>query len=280
MLRRGGGIRAPQDGRSRPAREWALCLSFAPSFAKPCARPIWARDPHPPLATPEAPQAPLATPAAETPETIAANAEWLQRNRNIVGAAAAVVLALIVGGLYYFQSYLPEQNAEALDQMSGAQRFFEKDSFNLALQGRGQNPGFEQIIDDYPGTKAANLARLYAGLSYLNLKRYGEAVEALEAYDKGKNMLSATAEGALGKAHEAQGDYAAAAKAYLAAADRVPNAQTSPDWLMQAGRAFELASDTDGALRAYRRIARDYPTSSEGQQVEKYIARLAPDSED
>lgn len=232
------------------------------------------------MATPEAPQAPLATPAAETPETIAANAEWLQRNRNVVFGAVGVVLALIVGGLYYFQSYLPEQNAEALDQMSGAQRFFEKDSFNLALQGRGQNPGFEQIIDDYPGTKAANLARLYAGLSYLNLKRYGEAVEALEAYDKGKNMLSATAEGALGKAHEAQGDYAAAAKAYLAAADRVPNAQTSPDWLMQAGRAFELASDTDGALRAYRRIARDYPTSSEGQQVEKYIARLAPDSED
>jgi hypothetical protein len=51
--------------------------------------------------------------------------------------------------------------------MFQAVRYFESDSLNLALNGDGNNLGFLQIVEDYSGTKAGNLANYYAGVIYL-----------------------------------------------------------------------------------------------------------------
>ncbi len=51
---------------------------------------------------------------------------------------------------------------EALKQMFVAENLFEKDSFNMALNGDGNAPGFLEIIDKYSSTPSGNLANYYA----------------------------------------------------------------------------------------------------------------------
>ena len=50
------------------------------------------------------------------------------------------------------------KNEEAAADMYYAERFFEMDSFNLALNGYGTYPGFLNVIDDYGISKSAKIA--------------------------------------------------------------------------------------------------------------------------
>ena len=58
-----------------------------------------------------------------------------------------------------------------------AEKYFELDSFNLALNGNTEHLGFLDIIDDYKRTKSANLANYYAGLCYYYLGDYELAID-------------------------------------------------------------------------------------------------------
>jgi tetratricopeptide (TPR) repeat protein len=231
----------------------------------------------------------MATPANPTPaptpaSPIAADstaaphvADWVERNRNLIFGIAAGVIVAVIAGVYYLVEYVPSRNTEGIEQMASAQRFYEKDSLDRAMRD-GQYPGLETLADEYSGTPAGNLSKLYLGLTQLRQKKYTEAAETIEGYSRGKNMVGVTALAALGFAYEGQQEYTKAADNFRRAADLVPNSQTTPYYLMQAARVLEYASENERAAELYRRIQREYPTSSEGQQVDKYIARLVPDT--
>ena len=53
---------------------------------------------------------------------------------------------------------------------------------HLALNGSGGKFGMLDITKEYKGTPAANLANYYAGLAYLNLKDYKNAVTYLDDF--------------------------------------------------------------------------------------------------
>lgn len=76
-----------------------------------------------------------------------------------------------------------------------------KDSlYNLALNGGEGKYGFLDIIDEYNGTKAANLANYSAGMAYLNMQKYQEAISHLEDFNSEDEILGALAKGGLGDA--------------------------------------------------------------------------------
>ena len=56
------------------------------------------------------------------------------------------------------------------------------DSVKLALNGDNINSGFAKIISKYSGTKAANLAKFYAGSCYLKLGDFNNAVKYLKRF--------------------------------------------------------------------------------------------------
>jgi hypothetical protein len=43
---------------------------------------------------------------------------------------------------------------------------------------------------------------------------------------------------------------------------------------MKAGELYELSGNYSEALKIYERIESDYPESTEGSSIEKYIARV------
>jgi len=197
-----------------------------------------------------------------------------QANPKLFSGILIGIVVLIGGLIWFYQSYLPEQEKEAQEQMIWAIRFFEKDSLDLALNGTSQYPGFLQLEKEYALTKSGELCKYYIGIIYLQKGQLDLAIDYLEDFDKGENFISASAYAALGAAYVEKGEYIKGAKNYLKAAEIRPNTYTSPIFLLDAAYAYELANMPVRALEIYQKIKKQYPNSEEGKQVDKYIARL------
>jgi tetratricopeptide (TPR) repeat protein len=188
-----------------------------------------------------------------------------------------IVGAIIVAvGIYFAFTkwYLKPLEEDAQKEMYIAERYFEKDSFNVALNGSGSYPGFLAIIDDYGLTKSANLAHYYAGICYKNMGKYSEAIEYLKKFDSDDQMLSNVALGSIGDCYAELGDLDEAIKYYKRAAKNVKNDFTSPIYLMRAGVLLESKGDYKSALEVFETIQNDFSKTYEGQQIEKYITRV------
>jgi tetratricopeptide (TPR) repeat protein len=185
------------------------------------------------------------------------------------------VLVIILGGYLFYKFGIQgpkEQNAETA--MYRAEQQFARDSFALALENPGGGfEGFLDIIDNYSGTDAANLANYYAGVSYLNLGRFEAAIEYLNDFSPAGNVTPAMKNGALGDAYSELGEFDNALSAYKKAADS-KNEFLSPYYLKKYGLLSEKQGDKEAALEAFQKIKKDYYDSSEALDIDKYIARV------
>ena len=103
--------------------------------------------------------------------------QFLEANSKLIGILIGAIVVISVGYMGLNKFYLEPRSTNAQEQMFMAQNYFEKDSFNLALNGDGNNPGFLDIIDEYGSTDAGNLANYYAGISYLHMGQYDNAIQ-------------------------------------------------------------------------------------------------------
>ncbi len=153
-----------------------------------------------------------------------------------------------------------------------AEMYFEQDSLSRALNGDGQYPGFLEIIDQYGLTKSANLATYYAGISYLKLGDFEQAIKYLKDFDGDDKVAGPMATGAIGDAYMEMDNLDKAIGYYIDAADQSDNELTAPLFLMKAGTACEIQGNYRKALELYKRIKKNYPRSFEGTQIDKYIS--------
>lgn len=199
---------------------------------------------------------------------------FIEENQKPITYAVGAVIILVIAFLGINRFYLQPRQDEANTQMFMAQNYFERDSFNLAINGDGNYLGFLDIIDDYGMTKAANLAKYYTGISYLHLGQYEDAIDYLKSFKTKDLLLGPIAEGAKGDARLELGDAQAALKHYRKAYQMNDNELTSPLYMMKAAKVLESQNDLNGALALYREIKEKYPETIEGQEADKYIARV------
>lgn len=217
----------------------------------------------------------------ENPEVIAEKLEgaehWVEQHPTVVfGILGALVL--ILGGYFGFRYYVDVQNDEAQREMFQAVRYFETDSLNLALKGDGNNLGFEQIIEDYSMTDAANLANFYAGAICLKQAKYQLAIFYLEDFNANDILIQARAYSLLGDAYMELTQYEDAARYYNKAANHKPNKFFSPTYLMKEALAYEKSNQPEKAIAVYEQIISEYWDSSEYQNARKLKARLETNS--
>jgi tetratricopeptide (TPR) repeat protein len=204
---------------------------------------------------------------------------FIDNNKNAVMIAGGVVLVLVVGLIYLFQSYLPTQNEKAQKAMYMAEFAFAKDSFALALNGQtlGANPykGFAFVAKDFGWTKAGKLANYYAGLCCLNLKQYDEAIAYLEKFSTDDPIIGALRLSAIGDAYMERNKKDEGIKYYEKAADFSDNETYTPFFLLKTGLAYEKAKKPEEAKKAFEKIRDQYPRSEEAQKIDAYIARVS-----
>ena len=174
----------------------------------------------------------------------------------IGGGILAVVLIAVI---YIFGKWIPDRELKAQNDIYMAQFAFEKDSFNIALNGGKTSEGkpfkgFLAVANDYGMTHTAKLANLYAGICYLNLKKYQEAVTYLDKGNVSDPVLGAIRLNDMGDAYSEMGKMDDAIGYYEKAAAYSDNEKFAPLFLLKAGMAYEKQKKLADAKKTYEKI--------------------------
>ncbi len=201
---------------------------------------------------------------------------FVEKNQTAI-FGGLVAFVLIIGGLFaYTYMYKAPRELESQEQMRQAQFQFERDSFALALTNPGGGyGGFLDIIDNYGGTKAANLANYYAGISYLNLGQYEAAISYLEDFKASDSVLPITKYGAMAAAYGEFQDFDNAIKYYNKAISAGNNEFLIAYYHKNIGLLYEKQGNFAESKKHFEEIKTNFPNSSESNDIDKFIARVA-----
>ncbi len=211
---------------------------------------------------------------SEVESTLTRTEQLIEDNQKMLTTVIGVIVLIVVAYLGFTRLYIQPREVDAQEQMFVAEQYFEKDSFSLAINGDGNYFGFLDIIEDYGMTNAANLASYYTGISYLKLGEYETAIEYLNDFETDDLLLVPVAEGAKGDAYQELGETDKALASYKKAYSGSTNEFTTPIFMMKAANLMESEGKLDEALVLYQTIKEEYPATTEGRNVEKYIARV------
>ena len=214
-------------------------------------------------------------------ETASKTEEWAVKNQKYIFVIVGLAAAIVLGYLGYNKFIAEPKGSEAMNEMFKAQQYFdeavngtEKDSlYTLALNGGEGKYGMLDIINEYGGTPAANLANYYAGMSYLNLKDYTNAITYLQDFSSDDVMLDAIAKGGIADAfvqlnqpEDALGYYEDAAKVSV-------NDFTTPMYLFKAGTTALTLGQKEKALTYFNRIKEEFSSSNEATNIDVFIGK-------
>ena len=209
-------------------------------------------------------------------ESASKTEEWVIKNQNYIFGVVGVV-ALVVLSIMGYNRYIAEPAAkEAMNEMYQAQTYFndavngvDQDSlFTLSLNGGEGKYGMLDIIDQYGSTPAGNLANYYAGMAYLNLKDYQNAITYLSAFSSSDKMLSPIAKGGIGDAFVQLNQLEDGLEYYQKAINDNTNEFTTPLYLLKASKvAIDLEQYTK-ASNYLNRIKDEFASSNEAKEVD------------
>ena len=147
-------------------------------------------------------------------ETLTRTEQFLEENYKSLLIGLGVIIVLVGIG-WLGKLYLSKRNDDAQSQMYQAERYLEMDSLKLALNGDGNYLGFLDIAKDYKFTNSGNLAKYSAGICYLHLGNYQEAIDFLSKYSKKDKVIGSLAIGATGDAYIQLGNIDKGVSKYL-----------------------------------------------------------------
>ena len=197
---------------------------------------------------------------------------FLVKYKNAIIGGVVAVIIIVAGFIMYKNLYAEPREEKAQAALFKGQEYFEQDAYEQALNGDSIGyVGFLKVADEYSGTKAANLAKAYAGICYAQLGKYDEAVKMLDSFNGGDQMVAPAILGATGNCYAQLGQLDKAASTLLSAADKADNNSLSPIFLMQAGEILVKQGKYDDAVNAYTKIKDKYFQSYQAMDIDKYI---------
>jgi tetratricopeptide (TPR) repeat protein len=199
---------------------------------------------------------------------------FIENNKKSLSIIIGAIAVLIGGYLTYKYWYVEGEETKARAEMFKAEQYFELDSLDKAMNGDGNLVmGFAQIVEDYSITPSGNLAEYYLGMCLLKKGQYEEAIEHLKSFDGKDQIVAPIATGAIGDANLELGKTDDAITYYLKAAEQNNNKFTTPIYLKKAAMANEDKGNFADAVKLYERIQNEFAETTEGRDMEKYIAR-------
>lgn len=190
---------------------------------------------------------------------------------HIVYGAGAIVVVIAAVMLYHNFVTLPAKQ-EAMGQTFTAEQYFRNGEYEKALNGDGNALGFNQVIDEF-GSKSGEAVYFYAGVCNLQLGNFQEAISNLKKYNGKDEVIAARALACIGDAQASLNDLGAAISSYKAAAAKADNVLAA-NYMLKAAILLEETGKAADALKLYEEIKTKYPSTPEGNEVNKYISRI------
>ena len=213
--------------------------------------------------------------AFETLETTAKSSErFLERNAKLLSIIFGVIVLAAIGYFAYLNLVVEPKNKEAIQEVVTADRMYNQDSMQLALNGSpGAYLGFNQIIEDYSGTDIANLAKFKAGVANYKLGNYQEAIDRFKSFSTSEKVMSAVKEGSIGDALVQLGKKEEGLSAYVKAAKATDIQTIQRIYTLKAAMLGYEIKNYDEAISLLEKYNSEY-TEGLGSEPEKLYALL------
>jgi predicted negative regulator of RcsB-dependent stress response len=172
----------------------------------------------------------------------------------IIGACAAIALAAIGFGVFFYMQY---RDRLVADQFYEAITALDHKEYKTA------ETDFSKLAEDHPGASLGRLARFYLASCYMAEKDPAKARDALNEYLAGDDRptFKSLAQLQLGVAYEDLGQFQQAHQAYSEAA-KLPGPQKLQAELA-AARMLVREGQKDAAIAAYRQFLKENPFAEE-----------------
>jgi TolA-binding protein len=215
-------------------------------------------------------------------------AHWtVEHQSKVVAAVIALVVigAIAFGGWYY----VSQQDEKASSDLSTAVRTFETpvrpagvpaqpgfDTFT-STQERATiaRKQFQEIVDKYPHTHTAEMARYFVGLTAAQLNDYSAAEKNLqEVTNSSKADLAALGKFALGSVYRAENKDAQAIDLYKQLIAKPTLVVSKATAQMELAAYYESQKKPDEAKKIYDQVAKDNPSTETASLAQRRAAAL------
>ena len=144
--------------------------------------------------------------------------------------------------------------------------------YNISLNGDEINLGMLDVIEEFGGTNAANLANYYSGMMYLKMNDYQNAIKYLSEFSSDDILLSSLATGSIGDAFAELNQFDDALDYYVKAS-KVENNYTTPMYLFKAGTIAMKLNKFNRAEDYFTSVKLDYANSPEAKNIDAFISK-------
>ena len=215
-------------------------------------------------------------------------AHWTVEHQSkvIAGAIALVVIAAIVFGGWY---YVNQQDEKASAELSTAVRTFGTpvrpagvppqpgaDSFaSLQERATAARKQFQAIVDKYPRTHTAEMARYFVGLTSSQLGDNAAAERSLqEAAGSSNADLAALGKLALASVYRSENKGAQAVDLYKQLIDKPTIVVSKPTAQLELAEFYESQQKPDEAQRIFEQVEKENPSSQAASLAHRRAAAL------
>ena len=205
--------------------------------------------------------------------------QFVDKNRKSFAIGLGAIAIAFIGFFAYQYLYKNPREKEASNALWKAQQWMEMDSTALALSGDGEFDGFEAIIENYSGTKAARLAHYYAGIITRDNGEYEVALNHFKEADFGDETVGVLAIGNAGDMYVQVENLEEGAK-WLEKAAREASSAESKDFLapyysLKAAKVYMELGKNDKAKGLLQQVTDNYDSKSqEYGEAAKLLAML------
>lgn len=210
----------------------------------------------------------------EVTEALSKTEQVIEKHQKTIFIALFAAIVIVSGLLAVRHFYYVPKEAKAHHELFKGESYFGEGEYQIALDGnQGDYIGLEAIINKSGSTKAGNLAKAYAGIAYMQLGEYEKAIQHLNSFSAKDLLISPAIVGAVGDCYVELGKVKEGISYFEKAASQANNELIAPIYLKKAGNAYLSLNDFKSALIAFEKIKNNYPTSTDANDIEKYIER-------
>ena len=203
----------------------------------------------------------------------------------IAGIVVAVVALIGFGGWYYMNS----QDEKASIELGGATRILEQQVRPAGVPAQPGFPSFasvqeratearkqfQTIVDKYPHTRTADMARYFVGLTSSQLPDYAAAERNLQEVAKSSNKdLAALAKFALASVFRAENKDAQAIDLYKQLIDKPTTTVNKITVQLELAQFYEGRQKPDEAKRIYDQIQKENPATEAASLAQQRANKL------
>lgn len=207
----------------------------------------------------------------EVQEALSTAGQWIIDNENVLTWSITGIVAVILAVMAINTYVIKPKALEASNENAKAVAYFQQGNFEAALNGDDADClGFEEIANKYSHFQQGELAALYAGVCYYEKGEYEEAAKYLKKFSAKDLNIDPATKMLLGDAYVELDELGKAASAFEGAA-KSGNEFIAPMALKKAGLVYLEEGKNAAAQKAFEAIKKNYPGSTEAQDIEKFI---------